>query len=166
MRRFEGRVVFVTGAGSGVGRATAGLFADEGAKVFGVDVNRDGITETVTAIKKAGGDADGAHCDVASFDSVTRAVKRAVENDPHWNTTQGGDGCFAARLLDVTSQHDSSDSTFFSTVVPLGLAEESRKISTFICRASGPMNSGRAPSRTAASRATPATSEAPRERCR
>ena len=55
MRRFEGRVVFVTGAGSGVGRATAGLFADEGAKVFGVDVNRDGITETVTAIKKAGG---------------------------------------------------------------------------------------------------------------
>lgn len=50
----------------------------------------------------------------------------------------------------VTSQHDSSDSTFFSTVVPLGLSEESRKISTFISRASGPMNSGRAPSRTAA----------------
>jgi len=79
MRRFEGRVVFVTGAGSGVGRATAALFADEGAKVFGIDVNRDGITETVTGIKKAGGEADGAHCDVASFDSVTRAVKRAVE---------------------------------------------------------------------------------------
>jgi NAD(P)-dependent dehydrogenase (short-subunit alcohol dehydrogenase family) len=79
MGRFAGRVVFVTGAGSGVGRATAGLFAEEGARVFGVDVNRDGISETVAGIKKDGGEADGMHCDVASFDEVARAVNRTAE---------------------------------------------------------------------------------------
>lgn len=78
---------------------------------------------------------------------LTYAVNRAVENDPHWNTTQGGDGCFAAMLALVTSQQASSDSTFFSTVLPEGFVEESRKISTPISRASAPMNSGRAPSR-------------------
>ena len=50
MGRFAGRVVFVTGAGSGVGRATAALFAEEGARVFGIDVNRDGISETVATV--------------------------------------------------------------------------------------------------------------------
>ena len=79
MGRFAGRVVFVTGAGSGVGRATAALFAEEGARVFGIDVNRDGISETVAMVKKAGGEADGMHCDVASFDEVARAVQRTVE---------------------------------------------------------------------------------------
>jgi meso-butanediol dehydrogenase/(S,S)-butanediol dehydrogenase/diacetyl reductase len=79
MGRFAGRVVFVTGAGSGVGRATAALFAEEGARVFGVDVNRDGISETVAAIKKTGGEADGMHCDVALFDEVARAVGRTAD---------------------------------------------------------------------------------------
>ena len=41
-RRFEGRVAFVTGAASGMGRATARRFADEGARVFGVDVDEGG----------------------------------------------------------------------------------------------------------------------------
>jgi hypothetical protein len=74
-------------------------------------------------------------------------VNRAVENDPHWNTTHGGDGCFAAMLRSVTWQHFSSDSTFFSTVLLVGSPEESRKISRLISRGSEPMNSGSAPSR-------------------
>lgn len=79
MGRFADRVAFVTGAGSGVGRATMGLFAAEGARVFGVDVNRDGLAETVATVKKEGGEADGMHCDVAVFDDVQAAVARAVE---------------------------------------------------------------------------------------
>src|SRR5579885_1673918 len=63
--RFKDRVVFVTGAASGVGRAAAERFATEGARVFGVDVNRDGVSETVATIRRAGGCADGGHCNVA-----------------------------------------------------------------------------------------------------
>ena len=58
MERSDSRdkVVFVTGAGSGIGRATAELFADEGAKVFAVDVDRDGLSrDPGAASREAGG---------------------------------------------------------------------------------------------------------------
>ncbi|HEV7733831.1 MAG TPA: SDR family oxidoreductase [Candidatus Binatia bacterium] len=76
--RFAGRVAFVTGAGSGIGRATASLLALEGARVFAVDVNRDGLSETVGSIRAAGGQADGTHCDVTDPASVQTAVERTV----------------------------------------------------------------------------------------
>ncbi|TMA35555.1 MAG: SDR family oxidoreductase [Deltaproteobacteria bacterium] len=76
--RFSGRVLFITGAGSGLGRATARLFAAEGAKVFGVDVNGPGVAETVETIRRAGGVADSAVCDVGSMAAVRAAVGLAV----------------------------------------------------------------------------------------
>jgi len=79
MSGFDERVVFVTGAGSGVGRAAMAHFAAAGARVFGVDVNREGVSQTVASAKAAGGVADGTHCDVADRSSVDRAIARAVE---------------------------------------------------------------------------------------
>src|SRR5438067_12558380 len=76
--RFTDRVLFITGAGSGLARATAKLFAAEGAKVFAVDVNPDGLAETILAIRLAGGTAEGGRCDVTDMASVRDSVGRAA----------------------------------------------------------------------------------------
>jgi meso-butanediol dehydrogenase/(S,S)-butanediol dehydrogenase/diacetyl reductase len=76
--RFRDRVVFVTGAASGMGRATARRFVAEGARVFAVDVNADGLSETIALVRQASGAAEGQVCDVASAESVRTAVARAV----------------------------------------------------------------------------------------
>ena len=78
-QRFEGRTVYVTGAASGLGRATAEMFAREGAAVFAVDVNGDGVVEVVDAIRAAGGTALGGVADVTDGDSVAASVAHMVE---------------------------------------------------------------------------------------
>ena len=78
MARFADRGVFVTGAGSGLGRATARLFAAEGARVFAVDVSREGVADTIATVRDAGGTADGDVCDVADERAVVDAVARAA----------------------------------------------------------------------------------------
>lgn len=76
--RFTDRGVFVTGAASGLGRATAKLFAAEGGRVFAVDVSREAVEETIAAIRDAGGTAGGGVCDVSDERAVGDAVARAV----------------------------------------------------------------------------------------
>ena len=73
-RSISGQTAIVTGAASGIGRATARLFADEGARVAALDVNGDGVTALAEEIAAAGGAAVGWCVDVADPASMAGVV--------------------------------------------------------------------------------------------
>jgi NAD(P)-dependent dehydrogenase (short-subunit alcohol dehydrogenase family) len=75
---FDGKVALVTGAGSGIGRATAIGFAASGAAVVVSDVNEAGGKATVDLIAKAGGKAVFQLCDVSKGDDVKALIARAM----------------------------------------------------------------------------------------
>ncbi|CAO5256079.1 SDR family NAD(P)-dependent oxidoreductase [Frankia sp. AgKG'84/4] len=75
----EGRAAIVTGAGSGVGRASALRFAQEGARVVCADIDLAGAKETSRLIEAAGGTAFAVACDVSREDDVVAAIAATVE---------------------------------------------------------------------------------------
>ncbi len=77
--RLEGKVAIVTGSASGLGRAIAVLFAQEGAKVVGADINVAGGQETAAMIAEAGGESVFVEADVTQAAACKRMVKAAVE---------------------------------------------------------------------------------------
>jgi A-factor type gamma-butyrolactone 1'-reductase (1S-forming) len=74
-----GRVALITGAASGIGRASALAFASAGASVALVDVDADGLAETAAAARKAGSRAEVLVADVTDLRAVTAAVGRTVQ---------------------------------------------------------------------------------------
>lgn len=83
---YSGKVAFVTGAGSGIGRATAIAFAKAGASVTAVDISEKGLQETAALIEAFGGRVLTIPCDVTSSKGIKSALDKTV-------TTFGGLDC-------------------------------------------------------------------------
>jgi len=81
--RLEDLVVVITGAGSGIGRASAKEFAREGAKVLVADINVEGGRETVRQIEQAGGMAHAVLTDVCREDSVRQLAEETLRRHGH-----------------------------------------------------------------------------------
>ena len=77
--RFSGKVAFVTGAASGIGRATAIAFATEGARLAILDRTEDALADTANGVRKAGGEVLVLACDVSKPEQVEAAIGRVVE---------------------------------------------------------------------------------------
>ncbi|WP_271566248.1 SDR family NAD(P)-dependent oxidoreductase [Bradyrhizobium sp. CCBAU 11386] len=74
----EGKVAVVTGAGSGIGRASAGALAKVGARLLACDIDYESAQQTVSAIERNGGKAFALHADVSKPDDVKRMIDAAV----------------------------------------------------------------------------------------
>ena len=79
MNRFEGQVALVTGAASGMGRATCVRLASEGASIYAVDVNEEGLAALAEELRANGSEVETRICNVADHGECHAAVAAAVE---------------------------------------------------------------------------------------
>ena len=76
MANLEGKVALVTGAGSGIGRAMAARFADDGAAVMCADIDEESAQDTAAQVSEHGGKAAAMHLDVSQEQAVIEALDR------------------------------------------------------------------------------------------
>jgi len=99
------KVAIVTGAGSGIGRASAQLFAEEGASVVAVDWNKKSVDETVQMIRSTGHTATACHVDVSKAEDVERMVRTAVQEYGKLNVLFNNAAVqIMAKLVDTTEE--------------------------------------------------------------
>ncbi|KAB7731767.1 glucose 1-dehydrogenase [Rudanella paleaurantiibacter] len=104
MTSFTNQIALVTGAGSGIGRATALAFAQAGARVVVSDINDEGGRDTVEQITQAGGEVVYIRCDVAQPEQVQALVDQTVARYGRLDIgiNNAGIGGRFAKLLDQT----------------------------------------------------------------
>ena len=110
--RLQGKVALITGAGSGIGRATALRFAAEGAQVVAVDIS-DSVDGTEAQVQAAGGDAIAVRADVSVESDVAAAFARAEEHYGGLDVAFNNAGIMLDDDTDaVATDDDTIDRTF------------------------------------------------------
>jgi NAD(P)-dependent dehydrogenase (short-subunit alcohol dehydrogenase family) len=102
----RGRVVVITGAGSGIGRGIATAFGRAGARVAVLDLNADGAEATRKAVKDAGGDACAIACDVSDYKSVESAAEKVAATLGPCDVLVNNAGILRGGGLDTVSLDD------------------------------------------------------------
>ena len=105
--QLDGKVALITGAGSGIGRESALLFASEGAAVVVADIEDKGGEETVAAVRASGGRAIYVHADVAKPDDCARMVASAESAFARLNVLFNNAGIMHGRDDDAVSTDET-----------------------------------------------------------
>jgi 3-oxoacyl-[acyl-carrier protein] reductase len=100
---FRDKTIVITGAGSGIGKATALIFAREGANVVCSDINKDAVEQTAEQIRKENGSALALPGDVTSRAQVDRMVSQSVERfrRVHFLFNSAGAALRRCKFLDI-----------------------------------------------------------------
>ena len=106
MGKLDGRVAFVTGAGRGIGAATALRLAEDGARVALADVDLDGCQQVASEIEQAGSKALAVSCNVAERSAVESAVQQAVDTFGRLDILVNNAGVLRDNLLFKMSDDD------------------------------------------------------------
>ena len=106
MAQLENKVALITGAGSGMGRATAIVFAKEGAKVVVVDINESAAKETAERITADGGEAIFVTADVSKGQDAERMIEAALDAYQRIDVLHNNAGVFLIKFLEDTSEEE------------------------------------------------------------
>jgi len=106
MGKLDGRVAFVTGAGRGIGAATALRLAEDGAQVILADIDLDGCKQVAAQIEQAGSQGLAVSCDVSNHDAVETAVGQGVDRFGRLDILVNNAGVLRDNLLFKMSDDD------------------------------------------------------------
>jgi 3-oxoacyl-[acyl-carrier protein] reductase len=103
---FSGKTIVITGAASGIGRATALIFAREGANVVCADINEAGVKETAAAVNAKGSQALGIKVDVTRRAETIGMVQRAIDafGQVHFLFNSAGAAIRRAKFLEIDDE--------------------------------------------------------------
>lgn len=105
-RKLEGKAALITGAGSGIGRASALIFAAEGARIAVVDRDLAGAKSTVDEIRRAGGKALALEADVSRAEDSERMIAAAIKEFGHLDILFNNAGIMSGGLLHEVSEKE------------------------------------------------------------